>query len=141
MTAALILCLTVGGLWSYWGRQIPLTDILPEGNWTKLQMWMADDTTDEWIWEIEPPALEDVLSAIAETRGDRNDKDKELGARYFQILLYREESSYPTLIYVREYGKLAIAVDYDLDHYRYYEHCEELYDALVILTENCPVKE
>lgn len=136
LTAVLVLCLTAGGLWLYWGRQIPMSDILPEENWTKLQMWVGDDTSDEWLREIEPPALEAVLSAIEQTKVDRNDKDRNLGSTCFVILLYPEDGGYPTLIYVREYGKIAVAVAYDLDNYQYLDRGEELYEALAELAKN-----
>lgn len=138
LVAALALCLAAGGLWFWWGRQFPLLDILPEENWTKLQMYVADDTSEEWTWEIEPPEMADVLSAMAQTKVDRNDKDRNLGSISFQLLLYPENGGYPTLIYVSEYGKIAVAVAYDLDSYQYYEHGEELYDALAALAENQP---
>lgn len=130
--------LIVGCIWFYWGRTFPLMEQLPEENWVRLQMWVRDDTTDEWIWEIEPPALEAVLSAIEQTTVDRNDKSKNLGYTGFEILLYPESGDYPTLIYVSDYGKIAVAAYYDLDHDQYYERGGELYDALAVLAENQP---
>lgn len=136
-----LLALLIAGLCFYWGWQMPLMDLLPDSNWIRVRVWAGDDTSEEQEWEIEPPALEDILSAMEAAKVDRNDKDRHLGARYFTLLLYREESQQPTLLYIRDYGKLCFAVDYDLDNYRYYEHGEELYEALTTLTANCPVKE
>lgn len=136
----LILMLIVGILWFYWGHSFPLEKALPEEKWVRMQMWVRDDTTDEWIWEIEPPALESVLVAIENTTVDRNDKDKNLGYTGFEVLLYPESGDYPTLIYVNDYGKIAVAVAYDLDNYQYFEHGEELFDALSALVEGQPKK-
>lgn len=131
----LTLLLIVGGIWFYWGHSFPLKSALPEETWVRMQMWVRDETTDEWIWEIEPPALEDVLSAIEETMVDRNDKSKNLGYTGFELLLYPESGEHPTLIDINDYGKIAVAPYYDLDHNRYYERGEELYDALTALAE------
>lgn len=88
-----------------------------------------------------PPALEDVLSAIDRTIVDRNDKSKNAGFTRFEVLLYPESGDYPTLLYVTDYGKVSVAPFLDLDHYRYYERGQELYDALAILAENQPWKD
>lgn len=137
----LILLLVAGSLWFYWGRSFPLTNALPEENWVRLQMWVRDDTTDEWIWEIQPPELEDVLAALESTTVDRNDKSKNLGYTGFEVLLYPESGDYPTLIYINDYGKIAVAAAYDLDNYRYYENGEELFHALQKLAAGQPVLE
>ena len=55
------------------------------------------------------------------------------------MLLYPESGDYPTLIYVNDYGKIAVAPYLDLDNYRYYERGWELYDALAALAEGQPV--
>ena len=137
----LLLLLIIGGIWLYWGRPIPLMSTLPKENWVRMQMWVCDETSEEWIWEIEPPALEDVLSAIDQTTVDRNDKSKNAGFTRFEVLLYPESGDDPTLIYVTDYGKVSVAPFLELDHYRYYERGEELYDALAILAENQPRKD
>jgi len=131
----LILLLIIGGIWFYWGRSFPLTRALPKETWVRMQMWVRDETSDEWIWEIEPPELEAVLSAIENTTVDRNDKSKNLGYTGFEVLLYPESGDYPTLIYINDYGKIAVAPYLDLDHYRYYERGGELYEALTALAE------
>ena len=130
-----ILLLLIGSLWFYWGRAIPLESALPEENWVRLQMWVRDENAEEWIWEIEPPELAAVLSAIETTDVDRNDKSKNLGYTGFEVLLYPESGNYPTLISVTNYGKIAVAPYHDLDHYRYYERGEEFFDALAVLAE------
>ena len=136
-----ILAAIVCTLWIYWGRQKPLMELLPQDTWTKVRIWKGDDNSKEQEWEIQPPELEAVLDAMEATRADRNDKDKYVGANYFRIQLYREGSPHPTLIYIRNAGKLRFAIDYDLDNYQDYEHAEELYEALALLTENSAIKE
>ena len=131
----LILLLIIGGIWFCWGRPISLAKLLPEENWVRMQMWVCDENSDEWIWEIDPPALEAVLAAIDRTTVDRNDKSKNVGFTRFEVLLYPESGDYPTLIYVTDYGKVSVAPFLDLDHYRYYERGQELYDALAALAE------
>lgn len=135
----LILLLIVGSLWLYWGRSFPLTKALPEETWVRMQMWVRDETSDEWIWEIEPPELDAILDAIGATTVDRNDKSKNLGYTGFEVLLYPESGDYPTLIYINDYGKIAVAPYLDLDNYRYYENGGELFHALQVLAEGRPV--
>lgn len=137
----LLLLLTLGGIWFYWGHSFSLGTVLPKETWVRMQMWVCDETSDEWIWEIEPPALEEVLTAINGTTVDRNDKSKNTGFTRFEVLLYPESGGSPTLIDVTNYGKVSVASYYDLDHYRHYERGQELYDALAVLAEGQPVLE
>ncbi|MEE0109685.1 MAG: hypothetical protein UEP57_02205 [Oscillospiraceae bacterium] len=139
LSIVLAICLLLGGLWFYWGWQVPLMELLPQDTWTKVRVWKGE--MGEGEWEIEAPPLEAVLAAMEQTEVDRNDKDKLLGDTYFRVALYREGAQYPTLLHVLEYGKLSIAVDYDLGNYQYYEHAEELYEALANLTADSAVKE
>ena len=94
----LVLLLVFGVIWFYRGHSFPLASALPEEIWVRLQMWVRDETTDEWIWEIELPELETVLAAIENTTIDRNDKSKNLGYTGFGVLPYPESEAYPTLI-------------------------------------------
>ena len=75
----LLLLLILGSIWFYWGHSFSLGTVLPKETWVRMQMWVCDETSDEWIWEIEPPALEEVLAAINGTAVDRNDKAKTPG--------------------------------------------------------------
>lgn len=129
---ALCVLLLVGvSLWLYWETELPLMEQIPDERWVKLDFSVGEPGVEEY--GITPPALEDVLSAIADTRVTRYSEIRGLSYPYFRLLLYKGEA-YPTLIYVQENGWVTIAEELDFDHYRYYEGGEELYQALLELT-------
>ncbi len=133
-TALLAICVLLlvlcAALWMYWERQIPMIELLPEEDWVKLDMRISEAGTGDR--EIDPPELEKVLEAIGKAKVTRGPEYKDVSGS-FRLALYKGEG-YPTVIYVSEDGKIAIAAEMDVDNWRYYEGGEELYKALLELT-------
>ena len=123
----LVLC---AALWMYWERQIPMIELLPDEDWVKLEMSFSEAGTGDR--EMDPPELGKVLEAIGKTNVTRGPEYKDVSGS-FRLALYKGEG-YPTVIYVAEDGKIAIAAEMDVDNWRYYEGGEELYEALLELT-------
>jgi hypothetical protein len=131
LIAVCVLLLLGVSLWLYWETDLPLMEQIPDEQWAKLEISVGDP--GEGDTKIDPPALESVLTAIADTQVTRHSEIRGLSYPYFRLLLYKGEA-YPTLIYVQENGWVTIAEELDFDHYRYYEGGEELYQALLKLT-------
>lgn len=127
-----LLCL---GLWMYWEREIPLTDILPDAAWIKVRLLAGDPDSQEREQEFASPPLEEILAAADAVKVTRDGKNPNLTGKYFQLYLYRENSD-PTVIYVKNTGQILIAAD--LSHYRYYEGGEEFFDALSAICAGLP---
>ncbi len=122
----LVLC---AALWMYWESKIPMIELIPDADWIKLDMSISEAGIGDR--EIDPPELEKVLEAIGKTKVTRGPEDRDVSGS-FRLALYKGEG-YPTVIYVAEDGKIAIAAEMDVDNWRYYEGGEELYQALLEL--------
>ena len=125
----LIVMLVVLCAWAYWEREIPMSDLLPDADWTDVRILMGDTDSPEREQELASPPMEEILAAVSEARVTRDTKNSHLDDSYFQIYLCSEEG-YPTVVYVNRNGRLQIAADMDFDHYQYYEGGESLYKAL-----------
>lgn len=125
----LIVMLVVLCAWAYWEREIPMSDLLPDADWTGVRILMGDTDSLEREQEYAQPPLEKILAAVSETRVTRGTKNSYLDDSYFQLYLCPEKG-YPTVVYVNRNGRLQIAADMDFDHYQYYEGGESLYKAL-----------
>lgn len=119
--------LLISGLWIYWEREIPLMELLPDASWTKARLLAGDSDSQKREQEFASPPLDEILAAVNVTKVTWDGKNPYLSDKYFQLYLYREDGD-PTVIYVKDTGQIIIATD--LDHYRYYEGGEELYEAL-----------
>lgn len=126
------LSLLVTGLIVYRRREIPLTDVLPDGDWTGVLLIQGDPDDPEREWEVPVPA-DGVLGAVSAARVTRGGGKPRLSDGYFQIKLYRATGD-ATVLYVDARGEVAVAANMDFDHYRYYTGGEELYEALSALS-------
>lgn len=64
------LSLLVTGLIVYRRREIPLTDVLPDGDWTGVLLLQGDPDDPEREWEVPVPA-DGVLGAVSAARVTR----------------------------------------------------------------------
>ena len=126
--AALFLLL---GVFLYETLPVAMKDVLPEDNWTKAQVrFYQDNHTTEF--ELEGAQLEQLVSLLEEPVVNRGPSFAGMSPPFFHIHL--SASSGPgTLIYVLEDGRISIAVDYDTNHYRYFQGGETLYQAILQL--------
>ena len=136
--AVLVLALVIGGLWFYWERPISLGELIPQEEWTGLELLQDDAANTDAHLTFQEPPLEEILIRIQATRVTRAAKDRLLGGKYFQILL-KKGLPYPTMLYVEENGQIHVAAELDFDHWKNYEGGEELYTYLSILTKTLPV--
>ena len=125
------LALLVTGLIGYRRWEIPLTDVLPDGQWTGAHLLQGDPDDPEREWEV-PSKADGVLGAISAAKVTRGGGKPSLSGGYFQMNLYQAGGS-ATILYVNSRGELAVAADMDVEHYRYYRGGEELYEALLAL--------
>ena len=135
--AVLVLALVIGGLWIYWERPLSLGALIPQEVWLRLELQQDDGANTGDCVKFQEPPMEDILTQIQATRVTRAEKDRLLGEKYFQLLLYKGES-YPTMLYVEENGQIHVAAELDFDHWKNYEGGEELYTYLSILSKNLP---
>lgn len=126
-----VLALVIGGLYFYWEWKMPLSNLLPDKEWTKVQLLMGDVGSDEWEQEFIDPPLDKILDAVRATKVTRDEKDPYLDDKYFQIYLIPEEG-YPTVIHVENNGEVIVYADsaLDMDDIRCYEDGEILYSML-----------
>lgn len=118
--------------WLYWETEISLTELIPDEQWTKVQLFIGDPGVGETEWE-DTLSLEDILAAVNQTKVTRGPEFPGMLQPYFRLYLIHEDG-YPTAITVVENGQVSIAAELDFDNYRYYEGGEELYQALLELT-------
>lgn len=130
--AICVLALVIAGLYLYWETEIPLTNMLPDEDWTKVQLFVGDPGVGESEWEG-ALAPEDILAAVNQTKVTRGPEFSGMSQPYFHLYLIHE-NGYPTTITAVENGQVAVAIEMDFDNYRYYEGGEELYQALLALT-------
>ncbi len=128
-------CVIILAVWFYYFWEYNLPELLPQDTWTKVEIHYTDDGPQRQEWK--DPDLEAVLDAISKTRVHREDAPSRTLSDHFLLMLYSEENqgTGPTLIYVEKNGKLRIAANMDLDHYRHYVEGEELYQMLLTLCQ------
>lgn len=127
-----VLLLAVLSIYLYETLPVAIADILPEDNWTKAQITLYQDnhTTE---FEFEGTQLEQLLTVLEESVVNRGSSFAGMSPPFLRMHL-SETSGPGTLIYVLEDGRMSVAVDYDTDHYRYFQGGEALYQAILQLT-------
>lgn len=130
--AALAVCMLAASLWLYWERTFSLSSVLPEENWTRVEISIGDPGVGQAIWQGTVD-LETVLTALDHARVSRGPGFPGMTQPYFQLTLYKGEA-YPTHITVVKNGQISVAEELDFDHYAYYEGGDWLYAALLTLT-------
>lgn len=119
------------GVSVYETTPVSMSDILPDDNWTKAQLFIYRSNETQAI-DIEGARLEQLLAALDAAVVNNGAKFTGMSPPFFHIHL--AESDGPgTILYVLENGRIAIAVDYDTENYKYYEGGEALYQAVLQL--------
>lgn len=130
--AALIACVLIVSLWFYWEHTFSLNSVLPEENWTRVEISIGDPGVGDEQWQGTVD-LEAVLTALEYARVSRGPEFPGMTQPFFQVTLYKGEA-YPTHITVVKNGQIAVAEELDFDNYKYYEGGDWLYAALLTLT-------
>ena len=120
------LALIVSSLWIYWERPMTMDALIPEENWTRVELRKGAAVSSYYEGEFEDPELDRILSQMGAVRLTRAEKRNYPDDEYFQILLFKGES-YPTMIYAGSAGYVQIAAELDFDHWKCYEGGEEFY--------------
>ena len=122
-----VIMICAAGFWYFEGT-FPLTDILPDEEWTDVEVYAGNVGSDRL--EVSP---ETVLAAIDGTTVDRGQEFHSMPLPLYSILLVVDGEA-PTLIYVLEDGRISVAVELDAEHYQHFAGGKELYAALMELT-------
>lgn len=134
-----ILCLAFAGLWGYWEQELMLEDRLPEEAWTEVSLYGF--LFDEHVaYLVDESAAAQLLAALEGVPVNRGAEFETLGIGAYQLWLKPEEG-YPTVLTVREDGRICVMPQLDDRRNHYYEDGKELYQALSVLSANCTVKE
>ena len=139
LIAVMAACLILSGLWLYWEWEMPISDLIPEEKWMRLELRQEEEAGTGLQRELEVP-LEPVLAQMKETRVTRRREDRSLDEGRVQLLLYKGEA-YPTMLYAEPDGTIHIAEELDFDHWKCYEGGEELYEFLVANSRELPEKD
>ena len=123
----LVLALIIGGLWYYWERPIQISDLIPAG-YTKVQFSIAAPGFGYMEQELDQQTQEKILDLVYSSTVTRHDGYDALPNNCYELRLCSD--GYPTLIYVGKDGRMSMAIDWDLDHYKYFEDDGQLYQAL-----------
>ena len=123
----LVLALIIGGLWYYWERPIQISDLIPAG-YTKVQFSIAAPSFGYIEQELDQQTQEKILNLVYSSTVTRHDGYDALPSNCYELRLFSD--GFPTLIYVGKDGRMSMAVDWDLDHYKYFEDDGQLYQAL-----------
>ncbi len=135
ITVALcLLALVNGGLWWYWEKPMPLDSLVPDEQWTKMDLERTFPENPAGDFKFEHAPLEDVLAMLPAIRVTRAEGKRHLEDDCFRITFYKGEP-WPTVMYVSSTGRVDIATDLDFDHWKNYEGGEALYLYLSILSQ------
>ena len=121
-----VLFLVITGLWIYWERPMTMDSLIPEENWTRVELRKGSAVSSYYEGEFENPELDRILTQMGAVRLSRAERRNYLDDAYFQILLFQGEA-YPTMIYVGCDGNVQIAAELDFDNWKCYEGGEEFY--------------
>ena len=119
------------GVFLYETTAVSMSDILPDDNWTKAQIFIYRSNEPQAV-AFEGAQLKELLDALNGTAVNNGAKFAGMAPPYFHIHLAQSDGP-GTLIYVLENGRIAIAVDYDTENYRYFEVGEVLYQTIAQL--------
>ena len=126
-----VLLILVLGVYVYETTPVSMSDVLPDSSWMEAQVFAYRSNETQAI-DIEGAKLEQLLAALDGAVVNNGVRFSGMSPPYFHIHL--AESNGPgTLIYILGDGRIAIAVDYDTDHYRYFQGGEALYQAILQL--------
>ena len=78
--------------------------------------------------ELDQQTQEKILDLVYSSTVTRHDGYDALPSNCYELRLFSD--GYPTLIYVGKDGRMSMAIDWDLDHYKYFEDDGQLYQAL-----------
>ena len=127
MIFLLVLALTLGGLWYYWERPMQIRDLIPAG-YNKVQFSVAVPGFGSIETELDQQTQEKILDLVYSSTVTRHDAYDALPSNCYELRLFSD--GFPTLIYVGKDGRISMAIDWDLDHYKYFEDDGQLYQAL-----------
>ena len=127
MLFLLVLALTLGGLWYYWERPIQICDLIPAG-YTKVQFSVVVPGFGSIETELDQQTQEKILDLVYSSTVTRHDAYDALPSNCYELRLFSD--GFPTLIYVGKDGRISMAIDWDLDHYKYFEDDGQLYQAI-----------
>lgn len=119
------------GVFIYETTPVSMSDILPDDNWTKAQINIYRSNEPQTV-DFEGIQLKELLDALNGTVVNNGAKFAGMSPPFFHIHLAQSDGP-GTLIYVLENGRIAIAVDYDTENYRYFEGGEALYQTIAQL--------
>lgn len=119
------------GVFIYETTRVSLSDILPDDNWTKAQIFIYSSNETQAV-DFEGNQLKELLDSLNGAVVNNGAKFAGMSPPFFHIHLAQSDGP-GTLIYVLENGRVAIAVDYDTENYRYFEGGEALYQTIVRL--------
>lgn len=119
------------GVFLYEKTAVSMSDILPDDNWTKAQIFIYRSNEPQTV-VFDGAQLKELLDALNGTAVNNGAKFAGMAPPYFHIHLAQSDGP-GTLIYVLENGRIAIAVDYDTENYRYFEGGEVLYQTIAQL--------
>ena len=131
-----VLCLVLSGLWLYWEREIPLQDQLPDADWYKVQFhgMYFEGYVEYTVEDLDADLLLSILNAA---RVDRGPEFETLDGDSLMLWLYPGGTP-PTLITVREDGRISVMEKLSDKHIRYYEGGEDLYRRLQSKAQTLP---
>jgi len=135
LLAILAVLLLLGCDYLYWTLELPLADKLPEAvqNTMGVQLFYYDDFFTSREITVEQEAVADILNALEGTAVTRCPKFGTMSQPFFYLYLH-----YPngyTRLLVVENGDISADPDMDSDRRIYFDGGEELFQALLPLTE------
>ena len=119
----------------YWTAELPLRRKLPEmtEDTAKVQLFYYDETFASRELLVEEGDIEKLLGTVAGTSVTRRPKFSTMSQPFFYLYLYYPDGY--TRILVVENGDVSLEPDMRSDKRLYFDCGEELYQALLALTQ------
>ena len=118
----------------YWTTPFSLGKVLPEENWAKAQLWYYDEHFDVREIPIDESALQQIVISLKGGQVTNRPRSRLRSLPDFELYLYAERIL-PCSINISENGNISVAAELDTDHRKYFDGGQELYQALLALTE------
>ena len=125
--AVLLAVLIISCIWFYWEFPIQIRDLIPAG-YTKVQFSVVVPGFGSIETELDQQTQEKILDLVYSSTVTRHDAYDALPSNCYELRLFSD--GFPTLLYVGKDGRISMAIDWDLDHYKYFEDDGQLYQAL-----------
>lgn len=132
---AIFVCLLLFlGDFLYWTIPFSFGKVLPEENWAKAQLWYYDEHFEMREIPIDESTLQQIVTSLKGGQVTNRPRSRFRSLPDFELYLYSNRSL-PCSINISDNGDISVAAELDTDHRKYFDGGQELYQALLALSQ------